>query len=297
MQPALIGRAVHHHLGDHAAGHPVHIEGFRQRRRDVLHRDTEIAPDHPAVFDQVRHHLAGDGRGRGEADALPAAGGGKDRRVDANQVTARIDQRATGVTAVNGGVGLNEVFERSDAQMTAAGGTDNAHGHGLAHAQRIADGQHHIADGDLIRTVQLDFRQILQGDLQQRQVGLRIRADHPGGSIPAVAQRHQDLVGVPDHVITGEDIAVVGDDHTGTQAGQGALPARLFHEAVEQRILGNGAGGDDLRGVDIHHRRRRPVDRAGVAVRAGSALAARRARPLLVPPEHPEPHQQTGEHR
>ena len=46
----------------------------------------------------------------GEADALIAAALAEDAGVDADQLAARVDQRAAGVARVDRGVGLDEVF-------------------------------------------------------------------------------------------------------------------------------------------------------------------------------------------
>ena len=304
MQAGVLGRAAGHHLGDHAADHVVHAEGFRQGGVDVLDGDAQVAANHPAVLDQVGHHLAGDRRRGGEADALPVAVRGQNGGVDADQVATGVDQRAAGVAAVDGRVGLDEILEGGDAQMGAAGGADDAHGHGLAHAQRVADGQHHVADAHRLRAVQFDLRQVFQGDLQQRQIGFRVGAHHPRRGVPAVAQGHQDLIGVADHMVAGQHIAFGGHQHPGAQAGQGALAARALHEAVEQRVVAEllAAAGDDLGGIDVDHRRRRPGHRVRVAVRAGRRGGGRRAGvagagPVLVPPQHRQAHGQAGDHR
>ena len=63
-----------------------------------------------------------------------------------------IDQRAAGVAGVDGGVGLDEVFDLLDAQPAAAGGADDALRHRLADAEGIADGEHDVADLNLVES-------------------------------------------------------------------------------------------------------------------------------------------------
>ena len=123
------------------------------------YRDGSLSPVEvaTAMLDQVTHHFLGNGGGGGEADALPAAVRRKDGGVDADQVAAGINQRAAGVAPVNGRVGLDKVLKGGDAQVAAAGGTDDAHGYCLTHTQRVADGEHHIAHLHRAVTVQLDF--------------------------------------------------------------------------------------------------------------------------------------------
>ena len=56
----------------------------------------------------------------GEADALVAAGLAEDRGVDADQLAARVDQRAAGVARVDRGVGLDEVLVGGEPAFEAA---------------------------------------------------------------------------------------------------------------------------------------------------------------------------------
>ena len=80
-----------------------------------------IAARHFAVLHDLVHDVASQiGRDR-EADALVAAGfTGQDGGVDAHQVAARVDERAARVAAVDGGVGLDEVFKALDAEARRA---------------------------------------------------------------------------------------------------------------------------------------------------------------------------------
>ena len=54
--------------------------------------------------------------GNGEADALGAAGFGKNGGIDAQQIAMGIHQRAAGVARVDRGIGLDKVFVGVDAQ-------------------------------------------------------------------------------------------------------------------------------------------------------------------------------------
>ena len=55
-------------------------------------------------------------------------------------------ERAAGVADVDGRVGLDEVLEGGHAELTAAGGADDALRDGLRQADRVADGEHDVAD-------------------------------------------------------------------------------------------------------------------------------------------------------
>ena len=121
---------------------------------DVLRQDADPAADHAAVIEDVLHDAAGQIHRNRKADALDADVAAvalvEHRGIDADQLAARIDQRAAGIAGIDGGIGLNEILEGGDAELTAAGGADDAMGHGLRQPERIADRQHRIADLQLI---------------------------------------------------------------------------------------------------------------------------------------------------
>ena len=112
-----------------------------------------------AVFDDGVHHLQGQFARNGKADALRATGLGENRGVDADQIAQRIDQGATGVAGVDRRIGLDKVFVVVQAQLVTPGGADDAHGHGLADAEGVADGQRDVADTNVVRAADGDRRQ------------------------------------------------------------------------------------------------------------------------------------------
>src|SRR5439155_433075 len=83
---------------------------------------------------------------------------------------------------------------------------------GSAEAERIADREHPIADPELAlrklgeRTVRTAL------DLDQRDVGARVGADHLRGKGLAVVGRDFDLVGAIRHVVVGHSIAIGRDE-------------------------------------------------------------------------------------
>ncbi|MCY1308462.1 hypothetical protein D9M70_584730 [compost metagenome] len=87
--------------------------------------------------------------------------------------------------------------------MAAPQRRHDAHRHRLAHAERVADRQHHIAHLDVLQPAQRDRGQILQGHLEHGQVGLGVGPDHLGVGLAAVRQRNLDLVGAIHHVVVG----------------------------------------------------------------------------------------------
>ncbi|MNY56851.1 hypothetical protein D3C86_1929740 [compost metagenome] len=78
----------------------------------------------------------------------------------------------------------------------------------MVEAEWRTDGEHPFADLEGFRLAQLDARQPLALDLEQRHVGARIGADQLGLQLATVGQTHDDLVGVGHHVIVGQHVAV-----------------------------------------------------------------------------------------
>ena len=183
------------HAGDERAPRAAELEGFGDRLGDLLHFDADPAAcDAAALDDLLEHHLGGR-HGDGEADPHRAARARENRRVDADQVAGRIDQRAAGVARVDRSVGLDEVLEGVDAKAGAAQGGDDAARDRLSDAERIADGEHHVADAQRVRRAEADRRKVLRVEAQHREIGLGIDADHFREQLLAVGQCHLDLVG------------------------------------------------------------------------------------------------------
>src|SRR5208283_5119117 len=56
-----------------------------------------------------------DGYGEADADAAGVAAGRVERRVDADHLAPAVEQRATGVAGIDGGIGLDVVVELGEA--------------------------------------------------------------------------------------------------------------------------------------------------------------------------------------
>ncbi len=144
--------------------------------------------------------------------------------------------------------------------MVASGGTDDAHGHGLANAERVTDGQCNVADADGIRTAEGNGGQVLQINLQDRKIGLGVAADDFGNRLAAILERHDNLVRTRGHVVVGQQVAFRAHDYGRSQA---RLHALLFRQVVaeettelrvvEQRMVGFIVVIDHLGRVQIGH--------------------------------------------
>ncbi|RMT71390.1 hypothetical protein ALP41_00603 [Pseudomonas savastanoi pv. nerii] len=148
--------------------------------------DAQPATNDLTVLDDRLHDIHCQFGRNSEADALGAAGLGKNRGIDTDQIAAGVYQRTARVTRVDGRIGLNEVFISVEAQLIAPGGTDDPHGHGLTDPERVADRQCNVADANAVRARDGNRGQVFQIDLEHRQVGFRVIADDPGNGFAAV---------------------------------------------------------------------------------------------------------------
>ncbi len=143
------------------------------------------------------------------------------RRVDGgihpDHLAAHVEQRAAGIAAVDGGIGLDEVVERPLADVPPAGG-DDAGGDRAAKAEGIADGDHPIAYLGGVGIAELHGGQRPVGPHpQQGEIGARIGAHHLGAQGGVVLQDDVDLLRPVDDVVVRHDEAGGVDDEARTQ--------------------------------------------------------------------------------
>ena len=139
-----------------------------------------------------------------------------DGRVDADHFTAHVQERATRVARVDGGICLQHVDGATLADRERPlERADDADADGVREAERIADGHDPVAGLHLRRVAELGLRQRVVGffgQLDERAVGQRVAAHH-AGAVPEVVflavQRDFDLVGALHHVVVGEDEALL----------------------------------------------------------------------------------------
>ena len=106
--------------------------------RDVVAGDSDIAAAYLAVLDQMPCDELGAVDGNREADSLR---GQDNRRVDADYLAARVDQRSAGVAGIQRGVGLDNVVDQSARSRSERSSkrTHHARGNGALEAVRISN--------------------------------------------------------------------------------------------------------------------------------------------------------------
>jgi hypothetical protein len=145
---------------------------------------------------------------------------------------------AARIPAVDRGVSLQEVFITPVAEPgSSAFGAHDAHGNGLADAERIADGQHDVADLNGVGVAERKGLQVGGLHLEQRQIAWLIGADESRVERAAVGQVDVDVVCAFDDVIVGQDISIRTDNDARAEP---SLPERS-RRAVGERLAKESA--------------------------------------------------------
>ncbi len=139
-----------------------------------------------------------------------------DRGIDADDLAIHIEERATGIAAIDSSIGLDEIVIRTRVDIAVACRNDTD-GHRAAEAKWIADRHDPIADAGLGRIAEFHGNQLvlLRIYLEHGNVGLGILADQFSLQLRAVIEIDFNLVRIGNDVIVGHDDALLGiDDET-----------------------------------------------------------------------------------
>ncbi len=141
-------------------------------------------------------------------------------------------------------------------------------------------------------------------DLDHGDVGLGVGSDHLGLEAALVLERHRDVLGVGDHVVVGEHVALAVDDEARARGRHDArvVAGQVTEEATEElvslRVAALAAGAADLLlHVHEHHRGQGLLDHGderALGNAAGSGHRGGRGGTLGDPGERGALHVQTG---
>ena len=266
-----------HHVGDERAVRVVEADGGGDLGGHRLDLHAEPAALDLAAVPELGDHGLDGVRRDGEAHAHRAAVRRVDGRVHPDHLALEVEQRAAGVAAVDRGVGLDEVDVRAGGDV-AGHGRDDAAGDGAAEAEGVADGDHVLADAHRVAVAEHQLGQAGGVDLEQREVGLRVGADDLGVELAVVGEADLHLFGVVDHVVVGDDVAVVLQDEARAQrhAVLAALRPLLRHrhalghaEAAEEFLEGRTLAEGRPLGPGLRPSRRRRPGWPGPSPRPG----------------------------
>ena len=207
---------------------------------------TDRATAHRTVFDDVVHDMPGEVARHGKPDPLISARLAVDRRVDANELAACVDERAPGVSRVDRRIRLNEVLVRGEAAAEApAGRADDAERDGLVELIGIAHREHPFRDLQLRRISPIQRRKIRRVDLQDGDVRHDVGANQFRLQLPLVGEHdadlvdHRALVAAAHDMVVREHVAVPRDHHTRSQTLFATVPVTervVTEEELEERI-------------------------------------------------------------
>ena len=230
------GGAARIDIRDDRAALPRQAERVHHVGRHVLQRDADPAGAHLAILQQPVHHEFRVVRGDGEAEPDRAAiRHGEKRGIDTHDLAFEIDERATGIAVIDGGVGLDVVVIGAVVDVAVERAHDpRAHRH--AEPERIADREHRIADLQIAAVgpgerVQL-VRHVHLEDGEIDRTAFREQA-RPGPA--AIAEMHGDLQRAIDHVLVRDDHARWVDDEARPEEVRPVGPPCRRHRAASPR--------------------------------------------------------------
>ena len=208
-QPRVGGRATGVDGADEGAARLGQAMLVRHARREhhLLETNPKKSAAHAPVGEDLRDHEPRRIAGNREAEPLAA----EDRGVDPNDMPLGVEERAAGVARVERRVGLDHPFDRPP-RRAAQRAAKRAHDPGgdRAHEPKgRADRDRVVPNFEGVRIAQLGVRERRGGgDLEHREIGRGVGADHVGHDGAAILQRDLDRGGPLDHVMVGEGVAV-----------------------------------------------------------------------------------------
>jgi hypothetical protein len=136
--------------------------------------------------------------------------------------------------------------------------------HGLADAEGVADREHDVADQQLVGIGKVERGEFLFSVLhaQHGQIGAAVLEHDLGFEFALVGERDLDLIGALDDVVVGDHQTGSIDHHARSERALHLLGLLAGHaeEAAEDRVVQQRVAVlHGLGGIDVHHRRLRPL--------------------------------------
>src|SRR5271166_2816275 len=235
----------------------------------VLDRYADPPMPDFAMAGQLIHNIARHVDRHGKTDPDIAPTGCKNRSIDTDEPTLKINQRAARVARIYRGVGLNEIFIAFDAKPLATECTDDSRGDRLTEAEGIANCQDKIPDLQTAGIADRDRSQIFGRYPQQCNVGRWIAADQLSCKAPVVLCRDLNSRCVVNDMAVGQDVSMFSvDDDAGSDCFGFSLDRLVAQvkELSKKRILRQRVNFTHLPAHGYpDNARRDPADYAGDA--------------------------------
>ena len=212
----------------HGADEQALLHRQPEQRRDTGCDRARVDPDERMLDDALRDQLRRDvlhgvdRDGEADPDVAVAAARCLDLRVDADHLSARVEEWAARVAVIERGVGLDHVVDRravrrDDAALPRA---DDAGRDRAVLTERIPDRDDGVADPYAVRVSKLERRERarLHAHLQDGDIGRRIAPDNARRKLLVVREAHVNLLRALDDVVVRDDVAGLVDDEAGSRA-------------------------------------------------------------------------------
>src|SRR5216683_1956159 len=237
-QSGIPCRAVYlkRHNKDSGLNVKVIVADDTARKRNVLSGQADITATDFTVAKQTAGNELGCINRSGEGDSL---GRHNHRRVDANHLSARVNQWPTRIAGIECGISLNHSVHQS-ARLRAQRTPKRAYHsgrHAVLEAVRIADGHYQLPHPNFLCITQMGRHQIGRIDSDYRQVSVRIVSDQIRLVLAPIRYGYFDSLSAVHHVAICQNEAVGSEDETRSGAPSFLRHSRSVSSPAPDRLL------------------------------------------------------------
>ena len=207
----------------------------------IQHINTQVSAGHvakvPQIFDHTGHIIHRNCETNAFDGSAAGAFAGEFCGGDAHNLALHIKQRATGVTGVNGNIGLDHIHGSTLGIYHTVNTAD------VTNSQRRSKGAQHIADSSHLVTYSQvstaangNKRQVLPFHLQQCQVIAGLISHDLGRIVLPAMGSNGHLGAIFDHVVIGNHIAICRNDEAAAAGNAGNILGIDFGRNGNHRI-------------------------------------------------------------
>ena len=173
------GHASRQHVREDDAGVTWETKTGRKSRGERLRANSNVASAYAARLADLFVDGAHDIARRREGETFIAGGSRGDERVDPHEPAPQIDQRSTTTPRIDGRIGLDVDHRRLGFELPCDR-ADDAKRDRVTQSERAAEGDHELTGFQVIRVTKGKSREVLLGNLQDRQIRFDVETDNFG---------------------------------------------------------------------------------------------------------------------